>query len=135
MASPRYRRLPHTADIRLAVWGRTAGELAGNAIAGALAIALGRPARGRPQRWTPIEPWPPSLERRLVRSVNEALYYLYTHREITVGIEVRRGSATLGLAPLARTHVIESEVKAATFHSLSPRRVAGRLRVVLILDL
>ena len=134
MATPRYRRLAHTADVRLAVWGGSELELLHNAVAGAIACALERAPRGRVVRWHPLPRWPRPLPDRLVRIVNEALFLLYARREIVVAIRCGRAGTALGVAPLPPRWVPVTEVKAATFHALRP--VAGpRLAAVLTLDL
>jgi SHS2 domain-containing protein len=134
MARPRFRRLPHTADLRLAVWGADEGELLANAVAGALRCALDRAPRGRPRRWAAVARWPRALPDRLVRTVNEALFLLYTRHELTLGVRCTARGASLGVAPLPAGWVPVTEVKAATFHALRPA-ASPRLRAVLTLDL
>ena len=131
---PRFRQLAHTADVRLAVWGTSEAELLANAVAGALRCALGRTPRGIPHRWIPVGRWPRALPDRLVRVVNEALFRLYSRREVTVGIRSTPRGALLGVAPLPDGWMPVTEVKAATFHSLRPV-TSRRLSALLTLDL
>ena len=134
MIRPRYRRLAHTADVRLAVWGDSEEELLRNAVAGALGCALERAPHGRVARWQPLSGWPRPLPGRLVRIVNEALFLLYTRREVVIAVHCGRAGATLGVAPLPPQWTPVTEVKAATFHALRPH-AGPRLAAVLTLDL
>jgi SHS2 domain-containing protein len=134
MALPRFRQLAHTADVRLAVWGASEVELLANAAAGALRCALERTPRGRPRRWIPIARWPRALSDRLVRVVNEALFLLYSRRELTVAVRCTPRGALLGVAPLPDGWMPVTEVKAATFHALRPV-TSQRLSALLTLDL
>jgi SHS2 domain-containing protein len=130
-----YRILPHTADVRLAVWGASEEELISNTVAGALALALGRPPGGAPTSTAAIRRWPESLEGRLVAAANEAIFLLFARRLLAVGVRVSHRGAELAVRPLAEGEDPEREIKAATFHALRPRREGERLRAVLVLDL
>jgi len=134
MPLPRFRRLPHTADVRLAVWGVGESDLLRNAVAGALACALEQAPRGVPARWRRVERWPRTVPGRLVALVNEALFLLYARREVAVTARFGRSGADLGVVPLPRGRTPAAEVKAATFHALRPARGARR-SAVLTLDL
>jgi SHS2 domain-containing protein len=130
----RFRRLAHTADVRLVVWGGDQEELLRNAVSGALTCALGRSPRGSPEAWRVVAPWPEDLAGRLVRAVNEALFLLYSRREVAVGLRLRAERSALGVVPLPRHLAPGVEVKAATFHDLAVVR-HPRLRATLTLDL
>jgi len=133
MARPRFRTLAHGADLRVAVWGDDEEDLIRNAVAAAMALALGRrPPAGR--RRSAILPWPAAPAARLVRAVNEALFALYARREAASDVELREGGATLIVARLPEGAVPELEIKAATYHDLHPLRRRGRLTAVLTLD-
>jgi SHS2 domain-containing protein len=131
---PRYRRLAHIADVRLAVWGADEGDLLRNAVRGALACALDRSPSGTPARWVAVERWPDDLPARLVRTVNEALYLLYVRRELVLDVRASATGAALAVAPLPSGWSPVTEVKAATFHALDVGR-GPRLRAVITLDL
>lgn len=134
VGAPRFRRLPHTADCRLAVWGQSEEDLIRNAVAGTLRQALERPAGGRKGCWQRVAPWPSDSGGRIVAAVNHALFSLYSLRLVATDFALRRDRGFVRLAPLKR-QVSLREVKAATFHALDPHRREGRLRVVLTLDL
>ncbi len=129
----RFRRLPHLADCRLLVWGQSEEEFLANAVAAAMRVALGRTLQAPPERWFSLRPWPRQHAQRLVRTVNEALYLLYTRRLVTTAFRLdevgRLGTVALG------HRTIVNEVKAATFHDLRPAARGGRLVVRLTLDL
>ena len=134
MSRPRFRTLPHRADLRVAVWGADEAELIRNAVAAAVTLALGRVPRATAQEWLDIRPWPAGLPSRLVRAVNEALFHLYARHEFAVGFESTARGARLALAPLPPGCRPDLEVKAATYHDLRPRRGGGRLSALITLD-
>jgi SHS2 domain-containing protein len=134
VSGPRFRTLPHQADLRVAIWGDDEEELIRNAVAAAGKLALGRLPRLAGATWVGIRPWPRDLPARLVRAVNETLFHLYTHRKVAIGFEVTASGARLALASLPAACRPELEVKAATYHDLRPRRRAGRLGALITLD-
>jgi len=134
MTRPRFRTLPHGADLRVAVWGANEEELIRNAVAAANTLALGSLPRLATREWVPIVPWPTGLQSRLVRAVNEALFQLYARHALAVGFERGPRSARLAIAPLPPGRKPELEVKAATYHDLLPRRRARRLAALITLD-
>jgi len=134
MTRPRFRTLPHGADLRVAVWGANEEELIRNAVAAADTLALGTLPRLAARERVPIVPWPAGLQSRLVRAVNEALFQLYARHALTVGFELGPRSARLAIAPLPPGRKPELEVKAATYHDLCPRRRARRLAALITLD-
>ncbi len=135
VARPTYRRLPHTADLRLVVWGSGFEELCGNAVRGALHEALGRPPRGAPVGYLELEDAPDDEVLRLVRTVNEALFLLYARRLATTGVRCDGRRTSLGVRPLPTGRNPEVEVKAVTLHALTLPARSGRQRLVLTLDL
>ena len=134
MTRPRFRTLPHGADLRVAVWGANEEELIRNAVAAAGTLALGTLPRLVARHWVPIVPWPADLQSRLVRVVNEALFQLYARQAVAVGFELGTRTARLAIAPLPPGQKPELEVKAATYHDLRPGRGAHRLAAQITLD-
>lgn len=132
---PRFRQLPHPADIRLAVWGNNREELLRNGVLGAMYTAMDVELPLAPASWHRVPEWPASLEGRLVAAVNEALFLLYTRRQMTVALRRHDREVELGAAPLPPGSTPAREIKAATFHGLSTGRSAGRLRAIILLDL
>jgi SHS2 domain-containing protein len=134
MTRPRFRTVPHGADLRVAVWGASEEELIRNAVAAAVTLALGTLPRLAARDWVLIAPWPADLQSRLVRAVNEALFQLYARRAVAVGFDLGPKKARLAVAPLPPGRKAELEVKAATYHDLRPRKRALRLAALITLD-
>jgi SHS2 domain-containing protein len=134
VGAPRFRTLAHTADLRIAVWGTDEEGLIRNAIAAAVTVVLGRAPDLPARRWVALRRWPSDLPSRLVRGVNEALFRLYARNEVAVGFEGPAGRARIALATMPPAWHPQTEVKAATYHDLRPRRRAGRLAACLTLD-
>ncbi len=134
MSRPRYRCLPHTADIRLRVWGREEQELLTNAVVGCVSCALGRRVGGRGSAERRVDSWPADLESQLVKAANEALFLLYTQQLVVVAVAVAGGAATLEVRPLAVSEKPQIEIKAATFHDLHVAHCRRGLSVDLVLD-
>ena len=134
MTRPRFRTLAHGADLRVAIWGEGEQDLIANAVVAAVTLALGGTRQVGRRRRAAIRPWPAALESRLVRAVNEALFALYLRHEAATGVELTARGAQLLLGALPDCAVPELEIKAATYHDLSPRRREGRLSALLTLD-
>jgi len=135
MRSPRFRQLPHTADIRLAAWGDTHEELLRNAVLGAMHTAMDGALALAPASWHRVPEWPASPEGRLVAAINEVLFLLYARGQVTVALRERSPGVELGVATLPPGRTPAREIKAATFHGLSAGRSGGRLRAIILLDL
>ena len=131
----RFRALPHTADLRLRVWGTDATELIANAVAGAIRLATGHTPAGRPDSWHAIEKWPGTLPEQLVRAVNEALFLLYSRGQCALELRLSPTGAQLGAAPVPPHKGPEIEIKAATFHGLRVETTGHGLSALLVLDI
>lgn len=135
MTLPAYRRLPHTADLRLVVWGAGFEELCRNAVRGTLHEALGRAPRGTPTHYIEVGEAEDDDILWLVRTVNEALFQLYSRRLVSTDLRFDGQRAALGVRELPHTSSPEVEVKAATLHDLAASTSGGRTCIVLTLDL
>lgn len=135
MAGATFRILEHTADVRLRAWGDSVEELLGNAVRGAMRVAMGRAPAGSPAAWHPVEPWPETPADQAVAAVNEALFLLYARGTAATALRLSAGAGEIGVVPLPSGKLPEREVKAATYHRLAAGRTHGRWRVELILDL
>jgi SHS2 domain-containing protein len=133
VSRPRFRTLPHTADLRLVVWGADLPALLGASVAGALACALGRAPAGAALAWSEVEHWPVAPTEQIVRLVNEALFLLYTRHQVAVTVRPDLRRVLLGTRPLGRRRPL-LELKAATFHDLAVKPCARGLRAVIVLD-
>lgn len=130
----RFRRLPHTADLRILVWGERDEALIANAVAATVRFALDREPHATAWEWHPVHPWPADLATRLVQTVNEALFLLYARHQVAVAFRSDATGGWLATASLGR-RPIHREIKAATFHALRPHRRSAKLAAVLTLDL
>lgn len=136
MAQARFRQLPHTADVRLAVYGENEEELFRHLALGLGRLVLGRTPRGPHTGVHPLLLPAGDLPARLVKLGNEVVFLLFTRRQATVDVRLSADEAQLFLRPLSRRAVPLFEVKAVTFHALKPRRDPRRgLSAVVTLDL
>ena len=135
MGRPRFRQLPHTADVRLAVYGENEEQLLRHLAMGITHLVLGKLCQLPPQLEVPLRFSQNDLASRLVRCGNEVVYWLFARRHAPVGVRLVPEGAALQLAPLPPRARLLFEVKAVTFHALQPQTRGGRLRAVVTLDL
>lgn len=135
MRIPRFRQLPHTADVRLAIYGRTEQELLLHLALGLGRLVLGRTPCGKPQREAVFRLGTKELGPRMVRFGNEVLFWLFTRNCVTIGVRFKGDEAVLALRSLSSKEKPLFEVKAVTAHALAPQKQAGRYKVQLTLDL
>lgn len=135
MGIPRFRQLPHTADVRLAIYGQTEEELLLHLALGLGRLALGRTPSGKPQREVVFRLGGEELGPRLVRFGNEVLFWLFTRHYLTIGVRLKGDEAVLALRPLSSREKPLFEVKAVTAHALAPQKQAARYKVLITLDL
>lgn len=127
--------MPHTADLRLVVWGNSREEICRHAVRGVLHEALGQRPRGTPRHYLPIDDLPEQETLLIARIVNEALFQLYVHGVVATDVRWDGGRPFLGIRPLRPGQLPEIEVKAATLHGLDVTEVDGRWRATLTVDL
>ena len=137
-----WRIVPHTADIGLAVRGRTLGRLFENAGTALCELVAGAPAQVRPRRRVRIAVRGSAVDDLLVRWLQELLFLQQTRgwrfRGCAVDRLERRGVTLRGSAtgepfdPLI--HPRGREIKAVTYHNLRLVRRAGEWSVRIILD-
>lgn len=136
MGQVRFRQLPHTADVRLAVYGQNEGELLRHLALGLGRLVLGRTPQGPPDATSRLVLPAGELPARLVRVGNEVVFVLFTRRQATVDVKLQGDEAQLFLRPLRRREEPLLEIKAVTFHALKPQKDPRRgLSAVLTLDL
>jgi SHS2 domain-containing protein len=135
MQSLRFRRLSHTADVRLLIWGEDERELYANALLGAQTVAFGRSRSGRSHRWLKVSGMPDEPALRLVRVVNEGLFALYTLHLVVTNIRLAQSTIYLGVRPIREGEILETEIKAATLHDLRVHQRKGRWQAMITLDL
>jgi protein archease len=137
-----WRIVPHTADLGLAVRGRTLGDLFENAGRALCALASGGGHDIRPRRTVRIAVRGSALDDLLVRWLQELLFLQETRRWRFRGCAVdtldRRRLSVRGQAvgePFdPARHPRRREIKAVTYHGLRIVRRAGSWRVRIILD-
>jgi len=137
-----WRIVPHTADIGLAVRGRTLSRLFENAGSALCELVAGQPDQVRPRRRVRIAVRGSALDDLLVRWLQELLFLEQTRgwrfRECAVERLDRRGLTLRGSAlgepfdPVV--HPRGREIKAVTYHDLRLVRRAGAWSVRIILD-
>lgn len=131
----RFRQLPHTADLRLAIYGQTEEELLLHLALGLGRVILGHTPSGKPQREAVVRLGDEELGPRLVRFGNEVLFWLFTRRCVTIGVRFQGEEAILALRSLSAREKPLFEVKAVTAHALAPQKQAGRYKTLITLDL
>ncbi|HEX5037144.1 MAG TPA: archease [bacterium] len=141
MTSPRkpYRLLPHTADVRFRVQGRSFADLLSKAVF-ALFDQCVDAARVSAKATKKIDLRAQSPEEALVRLLQEALFLFdakgFVARSLKFSV-YKEGHLTGRLAGERfdpKKHRPKSEIKAATFHGLKIRKRAGLWSAEIVLD-
>ena len=131
-----YREVPHTADLRLIVRGKSYREIFGHSAAGLHHLLRCKPASQAVQEEYLVNLQAHDLETLLVMWLNEIIYLceerricpsLFTIREVTGNTL----SATVAGRRPWRTHRV---IKAATFHDLAVVRMEPGYQVTLTFD-
>lgn len=136
MGTVRFRQLPHTADVRLAVYGQNEEELMRHLAFGIVRLVLGRTPKGPASFSSRFFLPPDDLAARLVRVGNEVVFWIFAKRQVPVDITLSGQEASLHLRPLPRHATPRFEIKAVTFHALRPQaKGKAGLSAVLTLDL
>lgn len=136
MGAVRFRQLPHTADVRLAVYGQNEEELMRHLALGIGRLVLGRTPQGPPKSFHRFPLPQDDLAARLVRVGNEVVFWLFAKGHVTVDVRLEGQDAELHLRPLGPRSTPHFEIKAVTFHALRPQaRGKAGLAAVLTLDL
>ncbi|MCS7182696.1 MAG: archease [Thermoanaerobaculum sp.] len=136
MGRLRFRQLPHTADVRLIVYGRSEEEILRHLAVGIGRLVLGKTPAGSAPELRTVQLPPGDMPRRLVRVGNEVLFYLFYRHLATVNLQLSGDLVQLHMQPLASQAQPRFEVKAVTFHALKLKvREDGRMAAVVTLDL
>lgn len=136
MGAVRFRQLPHTADVRLLVYGKNEEELMRHLALGIGRLVLGRTPQG-PPKYSHRFPLPQDdVAARLVRVGNEVVFWLFAKRQVAVDVRLEGREAELHLRPLSPRSTPRFEIKAVTFHALQPQaKGKAGLSALLTLDL
>ena len=133
-----YELLPHTADIRIRVWGQTIAELFGGALAGLAGVLAGNFAKKSAARSEELEVSADSSVNLLIDFLNEALYLSNVDKAVYDEIEFSELSAT-SLRGLLKGFAVGSfaeDVKAVTYHGAQIKKSTnGYYEVEILLDI
>ncbi len=137
-----YRFVEHTADIAIEVRAETFEELFRTAALALRKIVFGdSPVRSREEK--SFELRAETLEELLVDFLNELNYYLLVRKWVYVDLRIREFSNAepkyvrvqmQGEPWDAERHVIQTEIKAATFHQLEIRKAGSEYRTMIVFD-
>lgn len=139
MTDLRFRQVETTADTGLIVWGRNEKDLLENAAAGFFNLLAGRKGiRKSVRREVQIVGYDQSS--RLVAWLSEWLFLFETEgflgRSFVVARAGRLGVSGWGWGDRydPQRHELRCGVKGITYHGIEVRRIRGRLRARVILD-
>jgi SHS2 domain-containing protein len=127
---------PHTADLRLRVFGNTMPELFAHAMAG-LFFALGPHPVLSDSRTRAIDVSSSGREELLVDFLNELIALTDTHKEAYTKLDIieladERIRATVSGTGVSR---FDLQVKSATYHDLAIKNVDGALMATVVFDI
>ncbi len=115
----KYEILPHTADLKIRVFGRTKEELFSNALLG-ITEALRAEIKEQKIRIKDIKVKSPDLGALLVDFLSEVLYLTQVNKEIYIKVKFKEFSDTELKAELFGRKVerFGEDIKAVTYHNL-----------------
>ena len=138
----KYKLLDHTADIRIAVWGKTRKELFANAVAAMFDLMVDCPSDGetKPLVEKTIKITSNDLEDTLINFLREALY-LFNGQGWLVRccepLELNKKSITARMQgePYNRQkNQLKTEIKAVTYHGLSINKSKNTWQAKVVFD-
>ncbi len=124
----RFELIEHTADVGIIAYGRTIEELFANAAYGMFSIMTNVYAVSQKKSSGKIRLQRSNPEELLVTWLNELLYYvnvkkmLFSKFDITIDENILKAKA-FGEKLSAGKHIINQEIKAATYHQLQLKRM------------
>lgn len=131
-----HRQVEHTADLALELWAPTEPALWEEAALALIEILTGgaavAPSAEREVRLNTID-----REDRLVQWMNEVLYWATVEGFLVTGAALRTdGEALVGRAAghAGGQHLLEAELKSATYHDLEVIRADGLWRARVVVD-
>jgi len=136
-----FRFVDHTADVAMELTASSPAELLVEAVRGFCALTCGQ--AGGPPATDTVDVMVPGEdgEQRLVHLLNDLIYRLETRQELWCDAEVvsqeAGGGVTLrlkGTTCLPQGWMIETSVKAATYHGLEVVDRGSQVRAVVVLD-
>jgi SHS2 domain-containing protein len=139
-ASPRFRIVPHTADVAVCVYGDSFADLIVNSAAAFNALSIDNPRSVRPVLARRIQVEAQDLEDLLVRWLNELVFMLDAQNfagSVFVVEEVQERKLCVevrGEKCDSVRHRRRLEVKAATYHAVKVRQCRSRWVARVIFD-
>lgn len=135
----RYKVLPHTADVRLRVYGKDLEDLFQNAVLG-LAFILTEDAERLAKRvrgFRKIKTYAPDEGVLLVNFLNDVLTFSHTDKKVYPRAKILRISSNLLEAHIFGVSVsnFQKDVKAISYHEVGVSRKRGSLEATIILDI
>ncbi len=134
----RFELIPHTADLKLRVWGATREELFKNALIGMFASIEPHFLEGKESIKHEFNVEAYDLASLLVYFLSEALYLsdvyneAYTDADIYLMTDTKLHVCIIG-KPIKRFDVVE--IKAVTYHELSVEQVNGQWQAEIVFDI
>lgn len=127
--------LPHTADVRMRVWGKTKAELLENAVLGIMSYL--RPVLGEEKISREISVESLDFPTLLVDFLSEILAQADLGNEAYEEIEIKKLGEDRMKAVLKGRRVKEfgDDIKAVTYHNLTVEKKNGRWEAVATLDI
>jgi SHS2 domain-containing protein len=131
-----YEILPHTADLRIRVQGRTLEEVFRSALRGMSDVMQPRAAKRSPDRERPIAVTAPDIATLLVDFLSEALTLAHINREVYPDARIEELGPTSLRATLQGTRVpgFARDIKAATYHGVEVTGTPGGHEATLVFD-
>lgn len=135
-ASAGAREVEHTADLALELWGPDEpGMLEAGAAAVVGVLTDGADVSAHDAR--SVELVAIDAEDRLVRWLSEVLYWASVEGFLVARAELQvteQGLVGKAFGREGSTHLLKTEIKAATYHQLEVIRTPGRVQAVIVLD-
>lgn len=131
-----YEILPHTADLRIRVQGRTLEEVFRSALRGMSEVMKPKAARRPLDQERPITVAAPDIATLLVDFLSEALTLAHINREVYPDARVQELTPTTLRATLRGIRVpgFARDIKAATYHGVEVTRTQGGHEATVVFD-
>lgn len=135
--NPPYKSLPHTADLRIKVFGKTKKELFANALRGMFEAIEPAYKKDAVEIRRSVQINSKDLDALIIDFLNEVLYLSDINNEAYDKIAIERLSDQEIKAIIFGKRVtgFREEIKAVTYHGAHLRKVKGRWEVEIIFDI
>jgi SHS2 domain-containing protein len=134
----KYQILPHTADVRLKVFGKTKEELFKNAVSGMAQILKKTPPKADQPLAEKISVKSPDINSLLVDFLSEVLYQSQVNHAVYRDVKFSKFAETELVAEISGFKVDEfdEEIKAVTYHELEIKKspAGGIFETIIVFD-